>query len=395
MTERVTYDNAPGVARMNTLGAVSYVPEHDGITGVVTEPFGVVRHTFDADVRLLPRVGSSAGIGYSRVQEDRSHRFFEATTDNVLRLTYDAVGNRWFSLRTRFEHARRRGDVTEEAEIGLFDIGEQPGMRHFDIASRNRNRVTVLGTVTPTSTLALSASVAAGKDDYLESLFGLRDNTHRVLSIGAELVPSATFDVGASYSFERYKALSRSRQASPPTAAQGGPLTFEQFVEEFGKPGSPWEVADARRNWATDATDRAHTVILSGGVNGIRDKVDLQFSYDYSRARALYVYTTGPVLDRTLPEEVVVPSNLPPVRNEDQLPPVRSEIQRGTADVVYALTDRLGVGLTYWHERYRVRDFTLDTESTPDLARTSAVLLGYLYRPYTANTIWGRLIYRW
>ena len=391
MPQRVAYDNSTSPARMSTLGGVSHVPEHGDITGVITEPFGVLRHTFDADLRVLPRVGS-AGLGYSRIQEERSHRFFETTTENVVRLTYDAIGNQMFSVRTKYEHARRRGEVTDEAREELFDIGEQPGMRHFDLASRNRNRVTLLGSVTPTATLALNGSVAAGKDDYIESLFGLRDNTHRVYSAGADVVPSDRVNLGGSYSYERYEALSRSRQASPPNAAQGGPLTFERFLEESRQPGSPWEVADARRNWATDATDRVHSVILYAGIQRIGDKVDLDLSYDYSRARAHYEYMTGPVADRTLPEEVVIPTTLP---LPDQLPPVRSEIQRGTADLVYALTDRLGVGLTFWHERYRVRDFTLDTESTPNLARTNAVLLGYLYRPYTANTVWGRLIYRW
>ena len=72
-----------------------------------------------------------------------------------------------------------------------------------------------------------------------------------------------------------------------------------------------------------------------------------------------------------------------------------SELQRGTADLIYALNRRLSVGLTYWHERYRVTDFTLDSAAHPAQARGRVMLIGYLYRPYTANTVWGRLIYRW
>ena len=64
-------------------------------------------------------------------------------------------------------------------------------------------------------------------------------------------------------------------------------------------------------------------------------------------------------------------------------------------DVSYALASHLSLGLSYWHERYRVNDFTLDADANPDLARGQALLMGYLYRPYTANTVWGRLIYRW
>lgn len=353
MTQRVAYDNAPS--------AVS--------PAVHSEPYGVLRHTLDADFRLIPRGYTSAGIGFTRVAEERNHRIFESTTDNTFRLTFDTLGHRWFSLRTKYEHAQRRGEGLEEGELSLVSIGEQPGVRHFDIAQRDRDRVTLIGSVTPLGNLSGSLSVAAGKDDYLDSEFGLRDNTHRVYSAGVDYLPRDRVTLGTSYSYERYNALSRSRQASP------GP----QFT-------------DPSRNWASDGTDRVHTAVLSAGIDRIAEKVDLRFSYDFSRARAIYEYITGPVPDRTLPEEVIVPTTLP---TPTELPPTLSELQRGTADAVYSLTTRLSVGLSYWYERFRVSDFTLDVDANPDLARGQALLMGYLYRPYTANTVWGRLIYAW
>lgn len=354
MTQRVAYDNAP-----SNLAA----PVH-------SEPFGVVRHSVDADVTLTPVSRAAAGIGYTRLTEERTHRIFESTTDDIVRLTFDSVGNQWFSLRTKYEHAQKRGEGLNEAL--LSGIGEQPGLRHFDLAARDRDRVTLLGSVTPPgslSDLSLNASVAAGKDDYLESLFGLRDNTHRVYSVGLDATPTALLVVGGSYSYERYNALSRSRQASDAA----------QFV-------------DASRNWASDGTDRVHSVILNAALDGIAEKIDLALGYDFNRARTTYEYITGPVPDRTLPEEVIVTTTLPTPK---ELPLVRSELQRGTADVTYALTSRVGLGLSYWHERYRVADFTLDVEATPDLARGQTLLMGYLYRPYTANTVRARLVYRW
>ena len=353
MVERVAYDNAPS--------AVS--------PAVPSEPFGVLRHTIDADLKLTPRSGVSAGIGFTRLEEERTHRIFESTTDNVVRLTADAVSNRWFTLRTKYERAQRRGKGIEEGEIELAAIGEQPGIRHFDIAARDRNRVTVLGSVTPASTVGLTVSVAAGKDDYLQSLFGLRDNTHRIYGFGFDATPSDRFVLSTSYSYEHYNALSRSRQASPGV----------QFT-------------DPSRNWATDAADRAHSVVLTGEVLRILPKVDLRLSYDFSRARARYTYITGAVVDRTLPEEVVIPTTLP---RPSELPPTLSELQRGTADFTYAFARHLSFGVSYWFEQYRVTDFTLDADANPDLARGQVLLIGYLYRPYTANTVWGRLIYHW
>jgi len=77
------------------------------------------------------------------------------------------------------------------------------------------------------------------------------------------------------------------------------------------------------------------------------------------------------------------------------LPTVKSDLGRGAVDLMYELTPHVGVGVSWWYEQYRVTDFTLDAEANPELARERAVLLGYLYRPYTANTVWGRMVYRW
>jgi MtrB/PioB family decaheme-associated outer membrane protein len=383
LTQRVAYDNAPGAATMSSLGGGSSSSVH-------SEPFGVTRHQFDADAGVNLVAGFRAGVGYTRLAEDRAHRVIEANTDNTVRVTLDAVGHSMFSVRGKYEHGQRRGEATDEAMRELFRIGEQPDIRHFDVAARDRDRVTVLGSFTPTSNLSFSASLAAGKDDYIESVFGLRDNKHRVYGVGVDFTPVERVALTASYSFERYQALSRSRQANPPAA--NATFSYETFRILSAQASPGVQVADAGRNWATDALDRAHGVVLGLEIAQIGGKVDVAVNYDFSRARANYNYITGAVADRTLPEEVIVTSTLP---TPTQLPPTFSQLHRGTFDAVYALTSRIGIGVSAWHERYRVNDFTLDDEATPNLARGSVLLLGYLYRPYTATTVWGRLFYKW
>ena len=126
-----------------------------------------------------------------------------------------------------------------------------------------------------------------------------------------------------------------------------------------------------------------HAFLASAEFNRIAEKLNVASKYDFSRARAIYQYITGPVADRTLPEEVVVPTTLP---TPTELPPTLSQLGRGTMDATYAVSRRVSLGVSWWHERYRVNDFTLDADANPDLARGQALLIGYLYRPYTANT---------
>jgi MtrB/PioB family decaheme-associated outer membrane protein len=354
--QRVAYDNA--VSTVNP-------PVH-------TEPFGVRRGTFDADVRVSPIRHLSAGVGFSRHDEERVHRIFEEVNDNVIRVTVDSIGHRFFSVRTKYEHGERRGvgDPSIIAET-LLSLNDQPGMRHFDIASRDRNRVTIIGSVVPIDILSFSASIAAGKDDYIASEFGLRDNQHRVYSFGADVSPIDTVRAGMSYSFENYDALSRSRQWSPTTGNV--------------------ERDDPSRNWATDSSDRVHSVIAELEVLQIADRFDLAVFADYNRARGTYQYLTGPVPNRTLPEEVIIDSTLPtPAR----LPEQRNELFRSNVDLTYAFSERWGLGTSFWYERYSVSDFSLDAESLPRTAIPGAVLLGYRYLPYTARTFWVRAIYK-
>ena len=399
LLQRVAYDNGPSNSSNPAAATYSSLGAQTSGTGlVVTEPFGVGRATFDADVRTTPRGGFTAGVGYSYIGEERTHRIIEKTNDHVFRLTFDAVGHELFSLRTKYEHADRSGDVTDESERELFAIGEQPGIRHFDVAPRNRNRVTILGSVTPTAVFSLNASFAAGKDDYVESLFGLRDNTHQIYAFGVDAVPSDTVTIAGTYNYERYNALSRSRQADPVSSTSSDPFNrnppfnYDTFLTFPPDSNTSPQVARASRNWATDARDRAHSFIINANFARVAEKFDVTVMYDFNLARSNYNYITGPVLDRTLPEEVPVDPTLPP---PTALPPTRSELHRGTLDVMYPLTPRVSIGFTYWYERYRVEDFTLDFQSQPDLSKAPVMLIGYLYEPYTANTFWGRLIFRW
>jgi hypothetical protein len=152
------------------------------------------------------------------------------------------------------------------------------------------------------------------------------------------------------------------------------------------------QFTDPSRNWAADSSDRTHSVLLDAEVARIAERFDLRLSYDFSRGRARYNYITGPVPDRTLPEEVPVTTTLP---TPTELPLTLSEFHRGTADVTYILTGRLSIGVSYWYDQFRVKDWTLDIDANPQSTLGQALLMGYLYRPYTANTGWLRLLYRW
>ena len=333
----------------------------------VTSRYGGVRESFDADVTWRV-AGSTLGAGYTMKKSEFEERIFASSKENTARLLFDAFRSQWFSVHSKYEHSIRRGAGLDTSE--LVSGGEQPGMRTFDIADRNRDLFTLTGTITPVSSVGLSLSAGAGQDKYPNSQFGLYNSKHGVYSAGVDVTPRDWVSFGASYDIETYRTLQWSRQANPGV----------QFN-------------DPTRDWSTSGRDRVQSVLANIEFMKIARKLDVRSTYDYNHGRTLYLYGTGSVLDRTLPEgSTVVASTLPtPV----SLPEVMSELSRGTIDATYALTNRFSLGLSYWYERYKVDDFALDAEALPQINLPSALLLGYQYLPYTAHTVFGRLIVRW
>ena len=74
------------------------------------------------------------------------------------------------------------------------------------------------------------------------------------------------------------------------------------------------------------------------------------------------------------------------------LPLVTNDFDRFTTDLTYWMSRRIGIGGSYWYERYRVTDWALDAEATSREVLSQAMILGYNYRPYTADTFFVRLL---
>jgi MtrB/PioB family decaheme-associated outer membrane protein len=320
-----------------------------------TSPYSFTRKTFDADASFAPLSHATFRAGYSREQLGQTFRFFDRTTEDTARLSTDIVGLNWLTLRGVYEHARRTGSGFDEQ--ALDDIGEQVSLRQFDISNRNSDRVSAIVQVMPASTWSINGSVSAGKEARPGTVFGLRSNDNHAYSIGADFVPRDAVSFGLSYEDQTYASLQASRQANPGV----------QFD-------------DPTRDWTTDGRDKARTFTASMDWLKLWPRTDVRVAYNFSHAESTYVYGLAPN------------SSLATVI---QLPTVINELQRLTTDVRYTLTAHLAASGVYWYDSYRVNDFALGAATLNSLAQPSFLMLGYLYRPYTANTIMARLTYSW
>lgn len=327
-----------------------------------TEPLSVKRHTVDLDASFTPWNYLAFGVGYGRENAERSYRIFENTAEDIFRMSIDSTGNQYVTLRMKYEFSRRDGGALNGHL--LEEVDEQPEMRHFDVADRDRSRVTGLLTVAPVSWLSVNGSVGTGRDDYRNTGFGLRDNRNRSYGVGFDLMPVSTVSFGVSYDREKYTANQYSRTASP--------LPSAQFT-------------DPSRDWWMDSNDTVNTVSASIDCLKTLPKTDIRLGYDLTDGKATYVYGLPPGSTA-----FVAPASL------QQLPPLRNRITGGRADVQYFIKPSIALGVVYWYEAYRVDDFSLNSRTIDALnIGTATIYSGYLYRPYTAHTGWLKISYLW
>ncbi len=326
-------------------------------TAIATRPLSFTRANIDLDASYTLRPFTALRVGYSRDASDRENRIFERTTEDVVRASLDTTVFGWLTLRGIGERAARTGSGLRPELLAR----KQPATRHFDIANRDRDRVTALVQAAPWKVIGFSVSASKGVETYNNAEFGaagfgLRDADTRMMTASVDLLPAEKVAVGIWYAYETYSAFQRSRQA---TAAL---------------------FTDARRDWMVNSDERVHTWSVSLDLTNLRDKMDVQVGYDSSRSSATYLY--GVVPGSTL----AAPMPLPVVRNI---------VETARAEFSWALSSRVSLGLLYRFDRYRVDDFAMGPATMTRLDMPGSLFLGYLYRPYRANSAWLRLSYRW
>jgi hypothetical protein len=331
-----------------------------------SEYHSVRRSTLDLDAAYEILPFTSLKVGYSALGSEYTHRIFETTFENVFRVSVDTTGNQYFMLRALYENRSREGDGFEPE--ALAEVGELTGMRHYDVADRDRQRVTLIGSVTPGGIVGFNVSAGIGRDEYPTSTHGLLNYDTNQYSVGFDVASEdEAHTLTGAYGWETFTSLQKSRYATS-AAEQASPI----------------------RDWTTDYDGDVNYIDLTYDTRAV-PKTNLRLSVDWTRSTDTYLY--GLVIGSPL----AVP---------EQLPPVKNELLRGEVDVSYELTRNIRLGAAYWFDDYNVEDFALGPDTITGIALpepnpgqpltpTNALLLGYLYRPYTAHVGFVRLTYLW
>jgi MtrB/PioB family decaheme-associated outer membrane protein len=314
------------------------------------------RTTFDADATWSGLHPVALTAGYMRNNTGHDFRIFESTGENVLRLSADAVGTQWMTFHAKYEYGNRDGSGLDEAL--LVQIEEQPSLRHYDVANRNRNQFTGIVDFVPNERWTFSVSGGVGKDNYPDSSLGLQETTFRTVSFAADFREPNGLGAGGNYNFERYSGLQRSRST-----------------------GSGQSPDDPLHDWTADTAENVNYFSIYVTPPRFGEKTEARLSYDFSHAEGSYLYTVVPG-----------PGGLPP---PSQLPNVFNKLQQLHIDVRHRISTRLAATFSYLYEPFRVYDFAFDPSVVNSIVQPSSLVLGYVYRPYTVNSFVFGLRYLW
>ncbi len=314
------------------------------------------RTNFDGDATWTKLMPFAVTFGYSHNAGSYDARIIESGGENVLRVSADAVGSSWLTFRTQYQYGSRSGSGLDETR--LTEIGEHPEMRHYDVADRTRNRFTGQVDIVPSDAWTFSASTGILKDDFSNSFYGLQDSTGRTFSLAADFHQPNGLGAGGSYNYERYAGLQRSHEGDDSDAQFNDPL----------------------RDWTADSTETVHYFSIYASPPRIGRNTEIRFSYNFSHAEGSYLQ--------------LIPAGSP-ITPPNQLPNVFNKLQQLHLDVRHRLSTRLAASFSYLYEPLDIYDFAFDPSVVNGIVQPSSLVMGYVYRPYTAHSAVFGLLYHW
>jgi hypothetical protein len=355
------------------------VPEEGG---GATEQFNINQSKLDLDAAFAVLPSSTFRVGYTYNLYEHSVRATTGYKDDSYRVSWDTVGNQWLTLRAVYEHTKR--DAIDTSVEDITGSGGQAALRFYDEASRKRDKGSFIVSLNPTASVGVNFTLSSGKDDYQGAdpamQFGLLNNKNTGYAIGVNYAPEAKVNLGADYGRETYNALQQSRNANP-------------------APDASW--TDPNRNWTMTNDETVNYFSLYMNLVKAIEKTDIRFGYDYSDSDQAFVHG-GP---RVSPS---VAGSLAAVGQFIPLPNVTNTWNRATVDLKYTVSPKVGVGFSYFYEKFDVADFaTINSAgsqtlpvaslgpqtSTPRIDYLGGLITGYGNRPYKGQTGIVRVFY--
>ena len=283
------------------------------------------------------------------------------------------------------------------------NINEEIGMRRFNMADRDRNKVRGSINWDATEKLSVQGSLDYNKDDYSNSVYGLKNAENWAVNLDGSYAIGEGFGAHAFYTYEDIKSQS--------AGTSYGSNSNNAFVGQAGNTlvaGGCFATVQARNNnvkidpcnnWSTDMRDKVHTFgvgfdhknLMAGRLEVMGDLVYTNARTDIGVAGGSYannpfaLATPAPALAAGVPAVFFIPAaNLPTVTTKTI--DVRLAAQ-------YAIDKNSTVRVLYWYEHLNSSDYVYDGMQFGSL--TNIIPTNEQPFHYNVHVIGVSYIYRW
>ena len=283
------------------------------------------------------------------------------------------------------------------------NFNEEVGMRRFNMADRNRHKLRGSVNWDANDQLSLQGSLEYNKDDYDNSIYGLRNAENWALNLEGSYALTGDLSANAFYTHENIKSQSAGiSYGSNSNAAfvgqagnslvQGGCFTTVQARNNNAK-------IDPCLNWSTNMRDKVDTFgvgfawknLAAGKVDVLGDLVYADARTDIGVAGGSYannpfaVSAPAPALPPGVPAVLFIPAADMPTASTKTLD-LRLAAQ-------YALDRNSAIRLLYWYEHLRSNDYIYAGMQFGSLANVIPTNEQPFH--YNIHVIGVSYIYRW
>jgi hypothetical protein len=360
---------------------------------------------------------TTLGLGYEREEIDRDFR--EADTDeNILKASLSLRPADWLSIKAKYLFGDREadnynGNVTAASywyaagEQGTdrdnpkFTFANHPDTRKFDVSDRERNQFNISTSVMPLESLDLTASYAYRKDDFdmgnvssqpLQGVptadplavgrvtpgdqLGLLDVKTQRYALDGSFAPTERLTLTAFASREEIDQRQRGLEFNEnnkenPNGVDAGEL-------------GPWNRQAAQ--WLAKSDDRTNTFGVGGQYEIVPNKLRLSTDFTLARGKVDIEYSgMGAVYSVDNAGAGIVAGQTPMPDNYEfafrNPPTVKHNQITVNASLEYQLVENLTLGLHYLFDRYKISDWSQETD-TPWFESVGSE---YLLRDTTAS----------
>jgi hypothetical protein len=247
-------------------------------------------------------------------------------------------------------------------------ISELVGMRRYNMADRNRDKLRTSANWQANEKLALQAGLNYNKDDYANSEYGLQNAKNWTLNLEGDYAVTDTFSVSAYFTHEDQKSGSagNSYTANSTASAVNG---FTNISVPAGYTCSTTIAArnainkvDPCTNWTADQQDKVNTVGLSfQNKDMMAGKLALAGNLSFSRAKTDISATGGNYVNNPLavagaPAGTVAAYYIP----AQDMPTVTTNIIDLRLNSFYQLDKQSSLRLGYAYQYMKAKDWAYD-----------------------------------